>query len=129
MCRQKFHTNILANIKFNSNKLLVTSQPEVTFPTVKTLRLKFTYGKQMGQKDTSRKQKPFRGFRLPGVRGERRDCRQHIKKRNTPTYRSCQVCSAFHNHYLYPIQFNKSIDSFKPVCLFVKSTFKSGNYL
>ena len=26
---------------------------------------------------------PFRGFRFPGMRKERRDCRQHIKKLNT----------------------------------------------
>jgi hypothetical protein len=27
--------------------------------------------------------------------GERRDREQHIKKRNTPTFRSCQIGSAF----------------------------------
>jgi hypothetical protein len=34
---------------------------------------------------------PFHSFSFPSVRGERRDCWQHIKKQNTPTFRSCQV--------------------------------------
>ena len=67
---------------------------------------------------------PFRGFSYPCVRVERRDCREHIKKRNTPTFCTCQVAPSLHKHYLYPI---KSISnrnrSFKLSWIFIKSTF------